>query len=63
MKFHQPSCNGTQVIVFTHTHTHRHTDRHIDIRTELQSPVFQTRLRIKPLDFDKSGLIIFARLK
>ncbi len=55
MKFHQPSCNGTQVIVFTHGHT--------DIRTELQSPVFQTGLRIKPLSFDKSGLIIFARLK
>ena len=59
MKFHQPSCNGTQVIVFTHGQT----DRHTDIRTELQSPVFLTGLRIKPLNFDKSGLIIFARLK
>ena len=27
MKFHQPSCNGTQVIVFTHRQTHIHTDR------------------------------------
>ena len=28
MKFHQPSCNGTQVIVFTHRQTDRQTDTH-----------------------------------
>ena len=64
MKFHQPSCNGTQAIVFTdthtdthtHTQTHTHTHRHTD---KIVKPSFSDSGRCKTSRFVKISISIF----